>query len=167
MKKIQQKGFTIVELLIVIVVIAILAAISIVAYNGIQNRARTSSAQTAASNAVKKAGIYQATESSFPTAPSALTGAATTKEYRLDGVTFASAALSVAPATPATVAFYLCGIRAAGTDTAPTTTAQIATTTGVRVNYWSWTDDNGNSNLTTGTVSGTVGTQNVGCVLVP
>ena len=33
-------GFTIVELLIVIVVIAILAAISIVAYNGIQDRAR-------------------------------------------------------------------------------------------------------------------------------
>lgn len=33
-------GFTIVELLIVIVVIAILAAISIVAYNGIQSRAR-------------------------------------------------------------------------------------------------------------------------------
>ena len=32
-------GFTIVELLIVIVVIAILAAITIVAYNGIQNRA--------------------------------------------------------------------------------------------------------------------------------
>jgi prepilin-type N-terminal cleavage/methylation domain-containing protein len=35
----RQAGFTIVELLIVIVVIAILAAITIVAYNGIQNRA--------------------------------------------------------------------------------------------------------------------------------
>ena len=35
----NKSGFTIVELLIVIVVIAILAAITIVAYNGIQERA--------------------------------------------------------------------------------------------------------------------------------
>lgn len=36
----SKSGFTIVELLIVIVVIAILAAISIVAYNGVQQRAK-------------------------------------------------------------------------------------------------------------------------------
>ena len=39
---VKRQGFTIVELLIVIVVIAILAAISIVAYNGIQERAKAS-----------------------------------------------------------------------------------------------------------------------------
>lgn len=42
----KTQGFTIVELLVVIVVIGILAAISIVAYNGIQDRARTAKMQT-------------------------------------------------------------------------------------------------------------------------
>jgi prepilin-type N-terminal cleavage/methylation domain-containing protein len=42
----KQKGFTIVELLIVIVVVGILAAITIVAYNGVQERARVSSANS-------------------------------------------------------------------------------------------------------------------------
>ncbi len=55
---VSKQGFTIVELLIVIVVIAVLAAITIVAYNGIQNRAKASSAQSAASQATKKVMSY-------------------------------------------------------------------------------------------------------------
>lgn len=54
MKWARQKGFTIVELLIVIVVIAILAAITIVAYNGIQNRAKDTAVQTSVSQASRK-----------------------------------------------------------------------------------------------------------------
>ena len=59
--RIQQKGFTIVELLIVIVVIAILAAITIVAYNGITNRARVSAVQTSVSQASRKVLTHAAT----------------------------------------------------------------------------------------------------------
>lgn len=51
-------GFTIVELLIVVVVIAILAAITIVAYNGITNRAKASAASSAAEQASKKVALY-------------------------------------------------------------------------------------------------------------
>lgn len=49
----KQTGFTIVELLIVIVVIAILAAITIVAYNGIQNQSKASSLKSELSQVTK------------------------------------------------------------------------------------------------------------------
>lgn len=48
------KGFTIVELLIVIVVIAILAAITIVSYNGVTNRAADSAVSADLVNIAKK-----------------------------------------------------------------------------------------------------------------
>ena len=68
MKWAKKQGFTIVELLIVIVVIGILAAITIVAFNGVQNKAKTASVQTAVSSASKKIMVY-ATQNSdqFPT----------------------------------------------------------------------------------------------------
>ncbi len=50
----HQTGFTIVELLIVIVVIGILAAITIVAYNGIQNRAYNVNVQNDLASMAKK-----------------------------------------------------------------------------------------------------------------
>lgn len=69
----SRSGFTIVELLIVIVVIAILAAITIVAYNGIQSRAKTSSAQSAAVNLDKKIETYNALNSQYPNTADVIT----------------------------------------------------------------------------------------------
>ena len=60
----RQKGFTIVELLIVIVVIAILAAISVVAYNGIQDRANDSAVQSNLKDLSKKIELYKIDETS-------------------------------------------------------------------------------------------------------
>jgi prepilin-type N-terminal cleavage/methylation domain-containing protein len=56
----KDKGFTLVELLIVIVVIAILAAITIVAYNGIQTRANASTAKSNAESVQKVAEAFSA-----------------------------------------------------------------------------------------------------------
>ncbi|MCY1358761.1 type II secretion system protein G [compost metagenome] len=73
------KGFTIVELLIVIVIIGILAAITIVAYNGIQNRGKLSAAQATANSAIKKAEAYNAVNSSYPTTAAQFDGTAESK----------------------------------------------------------------------------------------
>ena len=62
----QKSGFTIVELLIVIVVIAILAAISVIAYNGIQNRSKNAQTQQTASAWIKALQMYKADNSRWP-----------------------------------------------------------------------------------------------------
>lgn len=59
-------GFTIVELLIVIVVIAILAAISVVAYTGIQNRASSTAILSEATQWKKLFQAYKAANGSYP-----------------------------------------------------------------------------------------------------
>ena len=62
----RQLGFTIVELLIVIVVIAILAAITIVAYNGIQAQAYNSAVQSDLANIEKAMRIYREENGALP-----------------------------------------------------------------------------------------------------
>ena len=72
-KNIKNQGFTLVELLIVIVIIAILTVVSLVAYNGLQNQAKTSAAKSAADAVAKKAELYNTAKSSYPDKLSDLT----------------------------------------------------------------------------------------------
>lgn len=62
----KQIGFTIVELLIVVVVIAILASIVIVSYSGIRNRANDTVVQSDISNMAKKLQLYYLDNGTYP-----------------------------------------------------------------------------------------------------
>jgi len=63
---VKTSAFTIVELLIVIVVIGILAAITIVAFNGVQQKARTATLQSDLKNAATQIGIIYADTGVYP-----------------------------------------------------------------------------------------------------
>ena len=62
----SRTGFTIVELLVVIVVIGILAAITIVSYTGISNKASIASLQSDLSNVKTQLALYQIDNSAYP-----------------------------------------------------------------------------------------------------
>ena len=72
----QQSGFTIVELLIVIVVIGILAAITIVAFNGVQNRANDTVVQADLAAIAKQFSLYYVDKGTYPNSTSELIAAA-------------------------------------------------------------------------------------------
>ena len=77
----SEKGFTIVELLIVVVIIGILAAIVIVAYNGVTNRAKSSKSASTEVSLQKKLEAYNAENGNYPATYNLLTGAASTTSY--------------------------------------------------------------------------------------
>ena len=141
----QQNGFTIVELLIVIVVIGILAAITLVAYNGIQARANTTSAQNVANAVMKKAEAYNALESRYPLA-SELTATTAPKEAKVDPATIGTPGAGNGKTT---VSYETCPASATATNI-----------TGARIHYWDFTlstpalttpTASGNKSLTVGT----------------
>jgi prepilin-type N-terminal cleavage/methylation domain-containing protein len=130
----RNSGFTIVELLIVIVVIAILAAITIVAYSGITARANTTKAQTNAVAAKKVAEAYNADTGRYPGLTTDFTTGSTSTKL--------PSGVNVIPQTTAL------------TSTTGTTTVTWAyvgtsatTATGGRITYW---------DFSTGAVSTTI-----------
>lgn len=79
----KQTGFTIVELLIVIVVIGILAAITIVAFNGIQNRANNTTIQSDLATMSKSLELHKIDTDSFPKSQTELSAMKTDGKYLL------------------------------------------------------------------------------------
>jgi len=183
-KNIRARGFTIVELLIVIVVIGILAAIALVSYSGITNKANTASGQSDSAGLIGKINAYVA-DSSFgtPTSYANMTSAASSASYYASGLNFTTISGSI-PGTqkdmtafrPAGIAndaldYYLCGTT--GSVTAVSTfggaTTGINVVSGIKIGYWNYTGA-GSEDSTTynfGTVNGTYGTPtayNVGCI---
>ena len=110
-KNIKNQGFTLVELLIVIVIIAILTVVSLVAYNGLQNQAKTSAAKSAADAVAKKSELYNTAKSSYPTGLTILTNTADSGEpYYLDAKTVKEGTLAAgtAPAEANTIEYAPC-----------------------------------------------------------
>ena len=82
----RQSGFTIVELLIVIVVIAILAAISIVAYRGIQERSKITTIKSDLAQMSKAIGAYRAIHGEYPIAASWTAQSSSNRDLFIPGV---------------------------------------------------------------------------------
>ena len=81
MKKMQQ-GFTLIELMIVVAIIAILAAIALPAYQDYTARAQASEALTGTAGLRADIGVYLSEEGSLPAADSDLNDAAAALEGR-------------------------------------------------------------------------------------
>jgi len=163
----KNQGFTIVELLIVVVVIAILAAITIVSYNGITNRANASVAKSMASGFEKKIHLFVADgpTGTYPRAwadltggPSGtstirgVTGRPTTKNdsWHVPYGSIQSAVTSDPTASngKTTLVYRICG--QGDTPNAPINTSGLVTLTGVEIRYFDYEAGSGTKSITIG-----------------
>jgi prepilin-type N-terminal cleavage/methylation domain-containing protein len=135
-----KKGFTIVELLIVIVVIGILAAITLVTYNGVQARAKTTAAESAAKELQNKAEAYASDDAlgngAYPNAyqlySATGTAALSTNTKSNDFSAASTTATTTVTASNSSLGYQLC----------PTTA-----TTGSKITYWDYTKNAVSTNI--------------------
>lgn len=95
MKKQVQKGFTLIELMIVVAIIGILAAVALPAYQDYTVRAKMSEAMTIASACKASVAEFIQTNGSFPANAAAAGCNATTKYVGGVAVTAATGAISI------------------------------------------------------------------------
>jgi prepilin-type N-terminal cleavage/methylation domain-containing protein len=130
--KSKDRGFTIVELLVVIVVIGILASITIVSYSGITQSANNTKAQTNATATRQVAEVYAAENNHYPRLTTDFASGTTTKlpaGLSLTNITPGTGANATPSATNGltTVLYQYCG-----TVAAPAAGAE----TGARIQFW-------------------------------
>lgn len=143
----KKLGFTIVELLIVIVIIGILVVITIVSYASVTARSNTTSAQSAAQGVASKAESFLAENGRYPYTTSELTSDPS-KPYYLNPANLSFDLGSTQPATPSVLKFLKCGI----SPNAHQSDIVLANNNirAVRIYYWSYSANNALSYVVAG-----------------
>ena len=121
----MKKGFTIVELLVVIVVIGILAAITVVSYSGVTSKARTAQAQSNANSVRQVADIYYTDNGYYPATLVAFASGSTTTKLP-SSVSVISELTTLDATNGQTAISWAC-------------TDSCSNATGGRIQYWNFT----------------------------
>lgn len=133
----KARGFTIVELLVVIVVIGILTAISIVSYSGVTTKARNSAAAAQADAVKTAAETYYATNGTgYPFQRSDFTSGGSASEgvsSKFTANAFTNTAYSATSANYDKVLYTPCS------STVATPPTDASSTTGAKIGYYNYT----------------------------